>query len=42
MDRTAFALAWENRLPIVVFDMARKNAIRDAATGKRIGTRVVA
>ncbi len=42
MDRTAFALAWENRLPIVVFAMARKNAIRDAATGKRIGTRVVA
>jgi uridylate kinase len=42
MDRTAFALAWENRLPIVVFDMARKNAIRDAALGKRIGTRVVA
>jgi len=42
MDRTAFALAWENRLPIVVFDMARKNAIRDAASGKRIGTRVVA
>jgi uridylate kinase len=42
MDQTAFALAWENRLPIVVFDMTRKNAIRDAATGKRIGTRVVA
>jgi uridylate kinase len=42
MDQTAFALAWENRLPIVVFDMARKNAIRDAALGKRIGTRVVA
>ena len=42
MDRTAFALAWENRLPIVVFDMARKNAIGDAAAGKRIGTRVVA
>jgi uridylate kinase len=42
MDRTAFALAWENRLPIVVFDMARRNAIRDAASGRRIGTRVVA
>ncbi len=41
MDRTAFALAWENRLPIVVFDMARKHAVRDAALGKRIGTRVV-
>lgn len=42
MDQTAFALAAENRLPIVVFDMTRKNAIRDAALGKRIGTRVVA
>lgn len=42
MDRTAFALAWENELPIVVFDMAKKNAIRDAALGRRIGTRVVA
>jgi uridylate kinase len=41
MDRTAFALAWENELPIVVFAMARKNAIRDAALGRRIGTRVV-
>ncbi len=42
MDQTAFALAAENRLPIVVFGMTRKNAIRDAALGKRIGTRVVA
>jgi uridylate kinase len=42
MDWTAFTLAWENRLPIVVFDMARKNAIRDAARGGKIGTRVVA
>jgi len=41
MDQTAFALAWENRLPIVVFDMARKNAVRDAALGKPLGTRVV-
>lgn len=42
MDQTAFALAAENRLPIVVFDMARKHAIRDAALGRRVGTRVVA
>ena len=42
MDRTAFALAWENGLPIVVFDMARRNAIRDAALGKPVGTRVTA
>jgi len=42
MDQTAFALAWENRLPIVVFDMTRKHAVRDAALGRRIGTRVVA
>ena len=42
MDRTAFALAWENELPIVVFDMRRKGAVRDAAAGKPVGTRVVA
>src|SRR6185436_9889479 len=42
MDQTAFALAWENRLPIVVFDMARKHAIRDAALGRAVGTRVTA
>ena len=42
MDRTAFALAWENELPIVVFDMRKKGAARDAAAGKPVGTRVVA
>jgi len=42
MDRTAFALAWENELPIVVFDMRKKGAARDAAAGKAVGTRVVA
>jgi uridylate kinase len=41
MDRTAFALAWENELPIVVFDMRRRGAVRDAAAGKTVGTRVV-
>ena len=42
MDRTAFALAWENELAIVVFDMRKKGAVRDAAAGKAVGTRVVA
>jgi uridylate kinase len=42
MDRTAFALAWENELPIVVFDMRKKGAVRDAAAGRAVGTRVVA
>jgi uridylate kinase len=41
MDRTAFALAWENELPIVVFDMRRPGAVRDAALGRDVGTRVV-
>jgi uridylate kinase len=41
MDRTAFARAWENELPIVVFDMRRRGAVRDAAAGKTVGTRVV-
>jgi uridylate kinase len=40
MDRTAFALAWENELAIVVFDMRRKGAVRDAAAGRVVGTRV--
>jgi len=42
MDQTAFALAWENGLAIVVFDMRRKGAVRDAAAGKAVGTRVTA
>jgi uridylate kinase len=42
MDRTAFALCEENRLPIVVFDMRRKGAIRDAVLGKGGGTLITA
>jgi uridylate kinase len=42
MDQTAFALCSENSLPIVVFAMRRKGAIRDAALGRRTGTRVIA
>ncbi len=34
MDATAFALARENKVPVVVFSVNSKNAIVDAVTGK--------
>ena len=39
MDRTAFALAANNNLPLVVFKF-KKDALVDAAQGKKIGTLV--
>lgn len=41
MDQTAFALARDNGLEIVVFDMRGAGQIRAAARGASIGTRVV-
>lgn len=38
MDLTAFALCMEHRLPIIVFDLARPEAIIAAADGKQIGS----
>ncbi len=40
MDLTAFALAMDRRIPIVVFDIARPGAITDILRGKRIGSLV--
>jgi len=40
MDPTAFALCWERRIPIVVFDISRPNAISDIIAGKQIGSLV--
>lgn len=40
MDATAITLCMENRLPIVVFNINRKDHIRQAVLGKRVGTRV--
>ena len=38
MDSTAFALCQENRMPILVFSMSEKDAVRKAICGKSIGT----
>lgn len=38
MDLTAFALAMDRRIPVVVFDIARPGSITDILKGKRIGS----
>ena len=38
MDATAIAFCRDNRLPIVVFDMSAKNALRSILTGGQVGT----
>jgi len=40
MDVTAITLCMENRLPLVVFDLNKKDNIKNAVFGKRIGTLV--
>jgi uridylate kinase len=40
MDHTAFSLCMDNRLPIVVFDLAEPGNIRRAIAGEPIGTLV--
>ncbi len=40
MDTTAFTLSQENKLPIIVFDMNKENALLDVCEGKNIGTTV--
>ncbi|YAL82293.1 UMP kinase [Dermacoccaceae bacterium W4C1] len=40
VDQTAFSLAAENQLPMVVFSMEREGTILQALRGERIGTRV--
>lgn len=42
MDQTAFALAQENNLPILVFNFSTPHALQDAVRGKKIGTLVQA
>jgi len=42
MDSTAFSLCMDNRIPIVVFDVFREGNLRAAATGRPVGTRVIA
>ena len=38
MDSTAMALCMDNRLPIIVFDMANAGNIRRVVWGENIGT----
>ena len=40
MDQTAFSLCRESKMKIVIFNMYKKNAILDAAMGKKVGTLV--
>ena len=40
MDQTAFSLCRESKMKIVVFNMHKKDAILNAAMGKKIGTLV--
>ncbi len=41
MDATAFSLCMENKLPIIIFDLAAPDSIERAARGETIGTIVV-
>lgn len=40
MDLTAISLCMDNKLPIVVFDLNKENAIPDIVSGEQIGTRI--
>jgi uridylate kinase len=40
MDTTAFTLSQENKLPIIVFDMNKKDNLLKVVLGKNIGTTV--
>lgn len=42
MDSTAFSLAMDNKVPIIVFDMMNPTNIRDAVLGRPVGTMVTA
>lgn len=40
MDMTAFTLCYENKLPIIVFDMNLKGNLKRLLNGEKIGTKV--
>ena len=42
MDSTAFSLCMDNRMPIIVFDMARPDNIKRVVLGEKVGTLVAA
>jgi uridylate kinase len=40
MDSTAFSLCMDNRMPIVVFDLFKRDNLRRVVLGEAVGTRV--
>ena len=40
MDSTAISLCMDNQLPIIVFDMSEKGALKKIVQGKQVGTLV--
>jgi uridylate kinase len=42
MDSTAFSLCMDNRIPIIVFDMAKPENIKRVVRGEKVGTLVMA
>ena len=38
MDATAFTLCMDNKVPIIVFDMMKRENIKNAVLGKTVGT----
>jgi uridylate kinase len=38
MDRTAFTLCMENKLPIIVFDMNKPGNLKKVVMGEQVGT----
>jgi len=40
MDSAAISLCMDNRLPIIVFDLATHGNIKKVLMGKKIGTRM--
>ena len=38
MDTTAFTLSHENKLPIIVFDMNKKDNLLKVLNGEKVGT----
>jgi uridylate kinase len=42
MDSTAFSLCMDNRIPIIVFDMATPQNVKRVVCGEKVGTLVTA
>lgn len=40
MDSTAASLCKDNKIDLIVFNMTKKGALKDAITGKKIGTKI--